>query len=207
MLIYKIQNKINGKIYIGQTSQSLNRRISRHIHDNKTPIQKAITKYGIGSFDISIIDYADSTDVLNEKESYWISFFNCKPPFGYNLSDGGEHGLRGRKLTAEHIRKITIASTGRLHTQEAKNKISNTHKGMKASNETRAKMSDRMKGNPSPMRGKHHTEEAKEKLSVAAKGRKLSRQHKEKIGTGSRKAWENRRVNNTASWGKKRNAG
>ena len=69
MIIYKIENKINGKIYIGLTTKDLSHRIAEHIRENKSYIQKALDKYGLESFAISIIDYADSIEVLKEKVS------------------------------------------------------------------------------------------------------------------------------------------
>jgi predicted GIY-YIG superfamily endonuclease len=47
MIIYKIQNNINGKIYIDLTTKDLSRRIAEHIAENKSYIQKALNKYGI----------------------------------------------------------------------------------------------------------------------------------------------------------------
>ena len=52
MVIYKFENKINGKVYIGQTVQKLSKRISSHKYpgSNKNlPIDAAIKKYGIFS--------------------------------------------------------------------------------------------------------------------------------------------------------------
>ena len=63
MIIYKIQNRVNGKIYIGQTKKDVNQRIATHIRENKFPIAKAMNKYGIESFVIEIIDYSDSREI------------------------------------------------------------------------------------------------------------------------------------------------
>ena len=82
MIIYRITNNVNGKIYIGQTKKALSQRIAEHIKNNKTPVQKAINKYGLESFTILIIDEADTKEILNEKEKYWIKFLNCKIPNG-----------------------------------------------------------------------------------------------------------------------------
>ena len=90
MIIYKIVNKINGKAYIGQTRQALQKRIAYHMWHNETPVQKALNKYGINNFIVTIIDDAESREVLNEKEQYWIRELNCMAPNGYNLTAGGE---------------------------------------------------------------------------------------------------------------------
>jgi len=67
LIIYKLKNKINDKIYIGQTIKKLSERISGYIKSN-SPIGRAIRKYGLESFDISIVDIAEDKNTLNEKE-------------------------------------------------------------------------------------------------------------------------------------------
>lgn len=57
-LIYKYTNKINGKIYIGQTKQQLEIRHYKHLtqlNDN-TYFHRAIKKYGINNFILEIIE-------------------------------------------------------------------------------------------------------------------------------------------------------
>ena len=93
--IYKIQNKINNKIYIGQ-SVNIERRWKDHRssykdendHSYNTHLYRSMRKYGIENFDFSIIEICEPNQ-LNEKERYWIerydSFFN-----GYNLTLGGD---------------------------------------------------------------------------------------------------------------------
>ena len=68
MIIYKIENKINFKIYIGLTTKDLSQRISSHIKENKFYIQKALNKYGLQSLNITIIDCAQDRKILLEKE-------------------------------------------------------------------------------------------------------------------------------------------
>lgn len=112
MIIYKIENKINGKIYIGQTIQKLSRRISSHIFpskENVSVIDRAIKKYGIDNFVISQIDHADSIDELNEKEIYWIKYYNCIAPNGYNIEKGGKNSPKS-DFTKN---KISISNTGK----------------------------------------------------------------------------------------------
>ena len=89
--IYKIQNKINHKIYIGQ-SINIQRRFNQH--KNKKDnfyIHKAIQKEGVQNFIFSIIEKCDSTQ-LNKKEKYWIQFYDSLTPKGYNMIQGGTNG-------------------------------------------------------------------------------------------------------------------
>ena len=59
---------------------------------------------------------------------------------------------------------------GRHHTEEAKNKMRESHKGKPISEETRRKIGAALKGENNPFYGKHHTEEAKKKMREAKKG-------------------------------------
>lgn len=91
MYIYKITNLINGKCYIGQTTQkSVKRRWNDHKRNvNQTPIQLAIQKNGQENFSFEVIDNALSIEELNKKEQYWIEHYDCISPKGYNLTSGG----------------------------------------------------------------------------------------------------------------------
>lgn len=111
-IIYKITNKINGKIYIGQTTKSRGfkgrydysgngiervykvmeaNRFTRHYNDH---LFKSIEKYGLDSFEvIEIFDIAFSKNELDYKEKSWISIYKSTDrKFGYNFTDGGSNG-------------------------------------------------------------------------------------------------------------------
>lgn len=120
-IIYKAENKINGKVYVGQTKRPLEKRFCEHLQ-GKSYFCNAMRKYGREGFTIEIIDNADTRDVLNEKEKYWIMYYRSKHPNGYNLNDGGS-GNNGYKATEETIRKLRLVWTGRSHTEEAKQKM------------------------------------------------------------------------------------
>ena len=93
--IYKIENKVNGKIYVGQ-SIDINARWKNHItllnkgnHHNDY-LQKSWNKYGENNFEFSIIEECDLSD-LNCREIYWIDYYNSYiRDYGYNLTLGGE---------------------------------------------------------------------------------------------------------------------
>lgn len=127
--IYKITKKENGKSYIGQ-SNDIERRFKEHTFKNEIPIDKAIQKYGKESFQFEILEEC-SLDELDEKERYWINYYNTYKGFGYNCSEGG--GLNfgennGRALITEsdiiNIRKAYNAHKNRKETyQKYKDKI------------------------------------------------------------------------------------
>ena len=91
MWIYKITNIQNNKVYIGQTIRPIEQRFHRHLSDSlnnilDTHFARAIRKYGKDSFIIEEIDNAQTQDELNQKEQYWIRYYNSVED-GYNETD------------------------------------------------------------------------------------------------------------------------
>ena len=133
--IYKFENMINHKIYIGQ-SRNIERRYKDHITralndfssntEYNSSIHKAIRKYGINNFSFSIIEECNTED-LNDREIYWISFFDSYRN-GYNQTIGGNQyshslipkdtvnnlikDLMNTSLTYEELHKKYNISTG-----------------------------------------------------------------------------------------------
>ena len=88
--IYMIKNRINGKMYIGQTI-NLQKRWGQHLYRNKRKgINQAIKKYGMKNFDVIVVEENIKLDKVNEREKYWIKHFNTFKGRGYNLNEGGE---------------------------------------------------------------------------------------------------------------------
>lgn len=120
--IYKITNKINNKIYIGQ-SNNIKRRWSEHKkhfknYNNNILLYKAFNKYGIDNFKFEILELC-SEDELNNLEKYYIEFYNScvksKNGWGYNMTYGGNDNKHlckednpNSKMTEEEIYDIRI---------------------------------------------------------------------------------------------------
>lgn len=112
--IYKITNQINQKIYIGLTRETIEERWRSHIKKAKQYpnryLYDAMNHYGYENFTIEQIEECDD-GVLDEREIYWISYYNStNSDIGYNLTDGGGGGntwaLNPHKLeTGEKIRQ------------------------------------------------------------------------------------------------------
>lgn len=171
MIIYKIRNKINKKIYIGLTTKDLSKRIAEHVSENKSYIQKALNKYGLQSFAVTIIDSAESRAVLCEKERYWIQHYNCKAPNGYNLTDGGDGLINPSKVVRNKISNtlkekhiITKGFAGRNHSAESRKAIS---EGLLNSKKRKKYNESRLGKKIKPF-----TEEHKRNIGLANKGNK-----------------------------------
>ena len=197
MIIYRITNNVNGKIYIGQTKKALSQRIAEHIKGNakgnKTPVHRALNKYGLESFTISVIDEADTKEILNEKEIYWIKTLDCKIPKGYNIANGG-NGVVGYKHTKKWKKNQSVRISGDNNPAKQPGvgeKISRTNTGRKQSKETcknmskaskgKSKSEDHKKNISKSLIGHTVSEEQKEKQRIAMTGRKQSKETCEKI--------------------------
>lgn len=105
--IYIIRNTINSKVYIGQTKVSLKLRFQNHLSAARNGkdyvIGKAIRKYGEENFYIELLEEC-TIEELNERERYWISYFNSTDnKFGYNISIGGNVIRTTKKLDSNLI--------------------------------------------------------------------------------------------------------
>lgn len=93
-LIYKITNRINGKVYIGQTKNSLARRFYIHCRRSSCckKLKYAIGKYGKENFTINQIDHAHNQNEADNKERFWIKNYKAtQDKYGYNILDGGHN--------------------------------------------------------------------------------------------------------------------
>ena len=194
--IYKIVNKINNKIYIGQ-SIDIDKRFYIHrqnsINNINHPLYNSIKCYGIDNFEFIIIEEIEDVNILDIREQYYIDHYKSYDRnFGYNLSPTAGGSNRGFKLSEESIRKRTESRKGYKHSEETKLKMSNSskgkiktkehinniiiaNKGRICSKETRKKIS--LSG-----KSRKHSEKSKLKMSLAHKGKIKSIEHKRKIG-------------------------
>ena len=108
---------------------------------------------GLEDFTITIIDHAHSHEELDEKERFWIKYYDCLVPNGYNICAGGE-GVKGWHPTPEHRERLRQSHLG---------------KGVGKDNPMYGKT-----GDLNPFYGKKHSEETRKRMSEHAKQRNLS---------------------------------
>lgn len=103
-----IKNKINKKIYIGQSIHIETRwREHRNLYlknSRNTHLYNAMRKYGLDKFDFIIIEKC-AKDELNSREKYWIDFYQTTDSNkGYNATSGGDNCFQ---LSEEYKQKIS----------------------------------------------------------------------------------------------------
>lgn len=173
-VIYKATNKINNKIYIGQTTVGL--KIRKSAHENTHTgyyFDKAIKKYGKNNFRWGIIECYDSKEEMDEMEFHYIKQYDSFGKNGYNLTYGGE-GSVGWSPSITTRQKISASKKGKCTDSE------NPFYGKKHSDEARKKMRGcriSCSGKNHHMYGKTLSLETRIKIGLASKGRNVGRKH------------------------------
>jgi group I intron endonuclease len=185
--IYGFRNIENGKWYIGQSINIIQRKqnhlskLRSNTHKN-TYFQHDYNEYKEDSFEFVILEMCEN-EMLSIREEAWIVYYNSlNRDFGYNVSNPlnpcGEEArkkiskaLKGRKFTKEWLQKLSNAKKGKKHSPES---IAKRALHMKGNQFRKGKIPTNAfkKGQAAPMRGRKFTEEHKAKLSYAAKNRK-----------------------------------
>jgi group I intron endonuclease len=191
--IYKITNKNNNMIYIGQTIKerptdrfSQHRYLARHQEQEKTAsyLHRAMASEGVDNFSFEVIEEIENNK-LNEREKYWIKVLNSLAPNGYNLTSGGEGTLSfSRPQTAEEREKRSISNKKFYENNpKAREEASKRTTELWKNEEYRKKVTEgnkkfyqehpnMFKGENNPMYGKKHTEESLAKIRAHAATRK-----------------------------------
>lgn len=225
MYIYKTTNLINNKIYIGKCQRTV--LASNDYLGSGKLLKASIAKYGKNNFCKEILENCASLQELNDKEIYWISYYkSCNKQHGYNITSGGSggdtltnnpniysikqncsEGQKNRWTKLSLKERATIIETkigvgnpfyGKKHTDETKNKLSQSKKGIPNSKETNKKIKLTLLhkyANKEII--KTISEKMKQKISLANKGRKHTKEALLKISTAltgennpSAKNWE-----------------
>lgn len=145
MLIYTITNTINGKMYVGQTTRTVEARMRDHknaaMRGEDYPLYRDIRKYGWEAFSVQVIAYAETKEILDDLEEYYIKKFNTIET-GYNQALGGSRNVMESEVVANHHDAV-------MRTDEVRKKISNS---MKLSYQARGGVSAEHRANLSKAR-------------------------------------------------------
>lgn len=147
-IIYKITNTINGKFYVGHTSQGLTRRWKQHCYTttfgSTYHLHNAIRKYGPAVFTQTILEQT-APNIVQTREQYWIAKLNPQ----YNMTSGGE-GMPNP--TPETRARLSASRRGRgnsfygkTHSDETRQKIGNANRGRPCSPEARNKIGEQQR--------------------------------------------------------------
>jgi group I intron endonuclease len=145
MQVYLVTNVLNGKMYVGRTAQSIERRWQKHLSNAKTGhphrLYQAIRKYGPEAFIIEPLLQCDSLEQLNDMEKAWtiiLGTYDYKS--GYNMTLGGDgHAC---PCTEETRKKISRARKGQPCPQSTKDAVGLVHKGKPKPLAQRQRMSE-----------------------------------------------------------------
>ncbi|SCI12266.1 group I intron endonuclease [uncultured Clostridium sp.] len=145
-IIYKIRNKINDKVYIGQCTDKFKRRYkgkrwwdyTHNIH-----LKNSYNKYGAENFEVTeMLDVAFSKSELDIKEDMWILYYNAiNPKFGYNKKRGGNVNI----CSDETRLKLSMKSKHRWNDESYRNNLVKKLKVITSSPHYRENMSSSLK--------------------------------------------------------------
>ena len=191
--IYKIENLINHKVYIGQ-SVAIKDRLRHHkqmLNKNKhfcSHLQHSWNKYGVNNFSFEILEKCTKEE-LDDKETYWLDFYGgYESELTYNQRSAGQETHNISEETKEKLRK---ANLGKKHSKEQLRKMSEAMKGhpywgRKWTEEEKQRFSQKRKGiiNEGARNFDRNNPEYKKHLSESLKGKKKTKEHAQHISEG-----------------------
>lgn len=181
--IYLITNKETNKQYVGQVIQyrGYKVRFREHLCGIKTAntrlLSNSIKKHSAETFEVKLVEENIPESLIDEKEKYYIKYYNTFMPNGYNMTEGGQgvHGYKHSEKDREKLSQASKASWARLHADPERLKLRNEKvskglKGISRTIETREKLSiaakKRFSNHHGTFYGKKHSEETKHKIAL-----------------------------------------
>ena len=175
--IYLVTNLVNNKKYVGQVLQRRGYKLRFYEHlvgtkyANTHLLSNSIKKYGKENFKVELIEENISEDLIDEKEIYYIKFFNTYyiNKNGYNMTIGGQ-GIHGYRHTVEDNEKIS--NSGKKHWD----KLRKDKDKLLARNK---KISDKLKSKPKSDAARYNQSRAAKKRFENSPGTFFGKKHKE----------------------------
>lgn len=160
--LYLITNSVNGKVYVGYTGKTAQKRFALHLRDARAKrswnraIYRAIRKHGDRSFSVLVLEQVDSLEMAKVREMHYISTYcSTDQKCGYNMTLGGDG----------------------TPSEDTKKKISAANTGKRMSDEFRRKCSAAKSGPRHPLWGKKMPVEVAAKIGMAHIGRWVGPKH------------------------------
>ena len=186
-IVYLFTNRTNGNKYFG-LSNNFHRRLKEHKKANSI-IGKAIRKYDLKNFRITVIHSNLTEKEASNIEKQLIKEHNTITPNGYNNAEGGFTGNtyagKSKQELKEIKNKISKANKGKKRTKEQRERIAKANKKKKHTQETKDKISKNTKGRTAWNLGTPHTEKTKEKIRQANTNKTVTKETKEKLRQAS----------------------
>lgn len=200
MQIYMIYNHKTGKSYIGK-SINYEKRFQKHIRNAIKKINRrlydSMNYHGYDNFELILIENLDEfdNDHVNERERYWIDYFDTLMPNGYNMTIGGDGGYTLEKWSDKEKKELyqrqkdarSWYTSSERHKEVVRNSNKNrTYLPMSEEQKTKIRETNKRKGIQPPdhfkwkkgqvgtFLGKKHREESKRKMSENSENRKWS---------------------------------
>lgn len=185
IMIYKITNLLNDKIYIGQTVKNDSK--FRNYWGSGKAIKNAIRKYGTINFSKDILCICYSQKCADDTEIYFIKRYDSINN-GYNISNGGSGSYMWSDLMKIKMLR-NERMKGKIHSKETRNKIS---KSIKKTLYIKYKIN----GEHGPSYGTTLSDERKIKIGKSSKGRwrRYSQSKKNSIINKIKKSYEMRKM-------------
>lgn len=147
MGIYRITNKVSGKIYIGSSTDIL-QRIKKHFKELRTGnhrnrhLQSSFNLYGETAFEFDTVEYIDDDSDLISREQYWIDSISLDKLYNMNSIADKPPSWKGKTHSAQTREKLSLAKIGKPQSPGHRIKNSLGHKGQVGNNKKAVKQID-----------------------------------------------------------------
>lgn len=200
--IYCIQNKVNGKRYIGSTAAmgfrrrwNVHRQALRMNKHHSPRLQSSWNKYGAESFDWMILQLCSPEECLREEQKWIDKFDSANSEHGYNINSKADSSL-GTKRSEETKARIGAMKIGFKHSVETKDRMSKVKRGKVFSEEHKQRISDALRGrrqtqqhsvaSATSRRGLKQKPEVVALRAAVQRGKKQTAEHSAKIAAALR---------------------
>ena len=203
-VIYKFQNKLNNKIYIGQSREE-KRRYERHVNCKEPlyELDRAIKCYGIENFTYEIIESFESYNIdevnnwMDEREEYYIKEFNSLYPNGYNLLSSKKHP-EFSEITKQRISESITGEKngfyGKKHSEESRKKMSISAKKRGNNHPNFVKTQEMIDNWKISIKKYYENLTDKEKIEISNNQKKRYKQWKDSLTEEEYNEWNKNRI-------------